>query len=49
MNQESNNTTIWFSTNKLFINVNKTHLMVFKTKKKKSLNKRTIKLVEIEA
>ena len=42
MNQESNNTTIWFSANKLFINVNKTHLMVVKTKKKKSLNKRKI-------
>ena len=38
MNQESNNTTIWFSADKLFINVNKTHLMVFKEKKKKSLN-----------
>ena len=32
MNQELKNITTWLSTNKLSLNVNKTHFMIFKTK-----------------
>ena len=31
MNQERNKVTMWLSANKLSLNVNKTHFMIFKT------------------
>ena len=42
MNQELNNVLTWLSANKLSLNVKKTHFMVFKTKKKKALNNKSI-------
>ena len=35
MNQELRKITSWLSTNKLSLNVKKTHFMIFKTKRKK--------------
>ena len=35
MNQELRKITSWLSTNKLSLNVNKTHFIIFKTKRKK--------------
>ena len=35
VNQELRKTTSWLSTTKLFLNVKKTHFMIFKTKRKK--------------
>ena len=42
MNQELSNVLTWLSANKLSLNVKKTHFMVFKTKKKKALNNKSI-------
>ena len=36
MNQELRKITSWLSTNKLSLNVKKTHFMIFKTKRKKT-------------
>ena len=37
INQESKEITMWLSANKLSLNLNKTHYMVFKTKKEKDV------------
>jgi len=44
MNQELNKITLWPSTNKLSLNVNKTHFIVLKTKKSKKLKNMLIKI-----
>ena len=44
MNQELQNIASWFTSNKLSLNLKKTHFMIFKTKRKKFKETTEIKI-----